>query len=182
MVKRIVLLVLPIVLLAMPLAAQDYAALELGFGYANWGASNTPTTTARTSGFAMHTNYNLTSWFGIDNYLGVYSFPDAGGITDWTAYYNVFGVKLTARDVLDGKISPFVVAGFGGGQISSNNIGGGFGSAAARWGGGVDFNLSDGFAFRVDASNLAIGNTIFDDAWQGNFNIATSVIFGMGGF
>jgi len=182
MVKRIVLLVLPMILLAAPLSAQDYSALEIGFGYANWGAADTPTTTSRTSGFAMHTNYNLTSWFGVDNYLGVYSFPDAGGITDWTAIYNIFGVKLTARDVLGGAVSPFVVAGFGGGSIRSGQLGGGFGSTAARYGGGVDFNLNNGFGFRVDASNLAIGNTIWDDAWQSNFNLATSVILNLGGF
>ena len=186
MVKRVVLLLLPLMCLASPLQAQDYAGLEIGFGYANWGVDipsfTGPPTTERSSGFAMHTNLNFTSWFGIDNYLGAYSFPTESLIGEnLTAYYNVFGVKLTKREVLGGRISPYVVAGFGGGTVTTRQ-GFGFSSAAARYGGGADFRLSDGFALRVDASNLAIGNNLVDDSWSSNFNLATSVIFGLGGF
>lgn len=194
MVKRTLLRALPIMfvvtflvtLLPAPLAAQDYAQLEIGFGYANWGAEGpnaqlTAIETRRVHGFAMHTNYNLTSWFAIDNYLGAYSFPSIPtqfGTFDPTAVYNIFGVKLTARDLLDGAISPFVVAGFGGGSVSDQ--GRGFSSMAARYGGGLDFNLNDSFGFRVDASNLAIGDTLVGDAWSSNFNLATSIILKLG--
>jgi hypothetical protein len=178
MVKRILRLVLPMVCLAAPLAAQDYAQLELGFGYANWGTDTSPTTTDRVHGFAMHTDYNLTSWLAIDNYLGAYSFPSFGTTFDFTAIYNVFGIKLTARDLLDDRVSPFVVAGFGGGTVSDRGVG--FSSSAARYGGGVDINLNDGFAFRVDASSLAVGQNFVTSAWSSNFNLATSVIFKLG--
>jgi len=191
MVKRIALLVLPIVCLATPLAAQDYAQLEIGFGYANWGAEApnsmlTALESHRVSGFAMHTNYNLTTWFAIDNYLGAYSMPEApipiqGGFVTLkpTAIYNLFGVKLTARDLLNGAISPFVVAGFGGGSVSEQGYG--ISSSAARYGGGVDFNLNGGFALRVDASNLAVSKTLYDtSSWSSDFNLATSIIFKLG--
>jgi Outer membrane protein beta-barrel domain len=184
MVKRILLLLVPLVFVAMPAAAQDYAELEIGLGYANWAglavnSQGTALENHRIGGFVMQTNYNLNSWFGIDNYLGAYSYPDnaaGAGYTDWSAIYNVFGVKLTARDILDGAMSPYVVAGFGGGSISSNQLRAGRSSAAARYGGGIDFNLNDSFGFRLDASNLAIGNTLFSNSWSSDFNVAAEIV------
>jgi len=188
MVKRIAWLLVPMVLLAAPLGAQNYTSLELGFGYANWGADVpnaqfTGIESRRMHGFAMHQTINLTSWFAIDNYLGAYSYPSidlptqSGTVTlKPTAIYNVFGVKLTARDLLDGAISPFVVAGFGGGSVSDRNRGVGFSSAAARYGGGFDINLNEGFAFRVDASNMAVGRSFVSTGWSSDLNVATSII------
>jgi hypothetical protein len=188
MVKRIVLLLMPLVCLAAPLGARDVAQLEIGFGYANWAADVSPAGDMpdRVHGFAMHTDYNLTSWLAIDNYLGAYSFPEFNDTLNFTAVYNVFGVKLTARDVLDGAMSPYLVAGFGGGSVSDQGVG--IGSSAARYGGGVDINLNPGFALRIDATNLAVGERLVftgagvgvDSSWSSSFNIASSIIFSLG--
>jgi hypothetical protein len=189
MVKRIVLLALPIMLISLPAAAQDYSVLEIALGYGNWGADasesggNLSTDDTRVGGFAMHTDINFTSWFGFDNYLGAYSMPG-----DLTLITNIFGAKVTGRDVLDGRISPYAVAGFGFGYYSANNFGGSLGTSAARYGGGVDVNMNDAIALRFDVGALAVGTGLteifsggaIDEGWTSRMNVTAGVLFKLG--
>lgn len=186
MVKRIVLLALPLMLVSLPARAQDYSMVEVAFGYGNWGTDADVTNgflvedSHRVGGFAMHTDFNFTGWFGFDNYLGAYSMP--GNLTLIT---NIFGAKVTARDVLDGRISPYVVTGFGVGYYTDNNYGGSLTTSAARYGGGVDINMGDSIALRFDVGGLAVSTSLLefggrDEGWMSKLNWTTGVVFKLG--
>ncbi len=181
MVKRIALVLLAVVAVASPAAAQDFSSLDISFGYGNYGvegvnAAGTAFTTDRVSGFAMHTTFNLMSWLGFENFTGAYALEN-----DITLITNTFGAKLIARDVLDGRISPYVAGGFGFGYYTSNRTGGGLSTAAARYGVGVDYNLSPGMAIRFDVGGLALGSGLFSNGWRSNMNVTAGVVFNLGG-
>ncbi len=178
MVNRLFASILFILLLGVPAAAQfedDFPRVEIGFGYANYGLPGVGGSTDRLNGFSMHSGFNLDSWFGIENYTGAYSVPN-----DITLITNIFGGKLVARDLVDGRISPYLVAGLGVGYFTSNRSRGGFSEAAYRLGGGIDFNLTGGMALKVDVSNLAINNIDVGGAWGANLNISTGLVFNLG--
>ena len=108
MVKRIVLVLIVLVVVSVPVAAQDFSTLDISFGYGNYGVedldtSGTMLTTDRVHGFAMHTTINLASWFGFENFTGAYALNN-----DVTLVTNTFGAKLIARDLLEGRISPYL--------------------------------------------------------------------------
>ena len=180
MVRRVVLLLLVLVSVAIPGTAQDFGTLDISFGYGNYGVealdtNRTALTTNRANGFAMHTTINLISWFGFENFTGAYALDN-----DVTLVTNTFGAKLIARDLLEGRISPYLAGGFGIGYYTSNQTGGGFSTGAARYGGGVDFNLNRGMAFRVDVGGLALGSGVFTDGWRSNLNVTVGVVFNIG--
>ncbi len=181
MVKRIVLVLIALVVVSVPVAAQDFSTLDISFGYGNYGVegldtSGTMLTTDRVHGFAMHTTINLASWFGFENFTGAYALNN-----DVTLVTNTFGAKLIARDLMEGRITPYLAGGFGVGYYTSNQTGGGFSTAAARYGGGIDFNLNGGMAFRVDVGGLALGSGVFTNGWRSNLNVTTGIVFNLGG-
>jgi hypothetical protein len=181
MVKRIALVLLAVVVLALPAMAQDFSSLDVSFGYGNYGvedeaSGSTSLTTDRVHGFAMHTTFNLMSWLGLENFTGAYALNN-----DITLITNTFGAKLIARDVLEGRISPYLAGGIGVGYYTSNQTGGGFSTMAARYGGGIDFNLNGGMAIRVDVGRLAMGSGLFTDGWRSNLSVTTGIVFNLGG-
>jgi len=174
-VNKLVASIRFIFLLAIPASAQigdEFPRVEMAFGYANYGDPST-TTTERLNGFSMHSAINLDSWIGFENYTGAYSLPD-----DVTLITNIFGGKLVARDLVDGRISPYLIAGFGGGYFTNA---GNF-HMAYRIGGGIDFNLTGGMALKVDVSNLAINNIEVGGqlGWGTNINISTGLVLNIG--
>ena len=181
MVKRSVLVLLAVVVVAWPATAQGISSLDISFGYGNYGveefnAAGMEQPTDRVNGFAMHTTIGLLDWFGFENFTGAYSLK-----RDITLITNIFGAKLMARDVLDGRITPYLAGGFGFGYYTSNRTGGGLSSMAARYAGGIDFNISPGMAFRVDVGKLALGSGHRTDGWRSNLNVTTGIVFNLGG-
>jgi len=180
MVKRIILLLLLMVSVAWPAAAQDFSTLDISFGYGNYGVE-APSGTDRVHGFAMHTSINLASWFGLENFTGAYAMEN-----DITLITNTFGAKLVGRDVMDGRISPYVAGGFGFGYYTSNRTGGGLNTGAARYAVGVDFNLNGGMAIKFDVGGLALGRGVVagqfvTPGWRDNINVTTGIVFNLGG-
>ena len=178
MVNRLFASTLFILLLGAPAAAQfenDFPRVEVGFGYANYGLPGVGGSTDRLNGFSMHSAINLDSWIGFENYTGAYSVPN-----DITLITNIFGAKLVARDLVEGRISPYLVAGLGVGYFTSNQGRGGFSELAYRLGGGIDFNLTGGMAFKVDVSNMAIKDIDVGGGWGTNINISTGLVFYLG--
>ena len=175
MVKRVVLFLLPVLFVAQPAGAQDFAALDISFGYGNYGVEGQGNTTDRVHGFAMHTGINLTSWLGFENFTGAYALDN-----DITLIANTFGVKLVARDLLEGRISPYLAAGFGFAYYTANQTGQGFSTSAARYAGGIDFNLTGAMAFRVDVGKLALGSGVITSGWKSNLNVTTGIVFNLG--
>ena len=180
MVKRLILLLLLFSVLAWPAAAQDFSTLDVAFGYGNYGTEALQGTD-RVHGFAMHTSLNLASWISFENFTGAYSLP-----SDITLVANTFGAKLVARDVVDGRLSPYVAGGFGIGYYTSNQTGGGVSTASARYAFGIDFNLSGGMALKFDVGGLALGKGVVGGAfvtngWRDAVNVTTGIVFNLGG-
>jgi opacity protein-like surface antigen len=163
------------------MAQDDFPRVEMGFGYANLGLPASSTTDIQhNSGFAMHTNFSFTRAFGIDNYTGYYSMGQGANL-----FTNIFAGKLTYRSE---KLSPYLVAGIGGAQVSIQQNGyyySGGSSLAHRLGGGVDYRFSDVMALRVDVSKLQVhqgcatvsSTGACSSGWIGKMNIATSIVF-----
>jgi len=195
--KRWLLLTVPVgLLLALPAQAQDFSRLDMMFGYGNYGIQTLESGSLandRVSGFLLHTDFALTSWFTFENITGLYGTPDNisapfGVNTNVTLITNTFGVKLVARDVLDGRITPYVATGFGLGYWRLENLGNKSGSAA-RYAGGIDINLSDGFAWRIEAGGKTLSKSIYDGAilngteisgWNNEFQFTTGIVLRLG--
>ena len=174
MVKRVVLFLLPVLFVAPPAGAQDFAQVDISLGYGNTGVESREGTD-RAHGFAMHTGINLSSWLGFENFTGAYALDN-----DITLIANTFGVKLVARDLVEGRISPYLAAGFGFAYYTSNQSGRGFSTSAARYAGGIDFNLTGAMAFRIDVGRLALGSGVDNAGWRSNLNVTTGIVFNLG--
>lgn len=170
MVRIFSAIALLISFMALPAMAQEFPRIQMGFGYANLSLPGaTTTSSSHNSGFASFMDFNFTRAVGLDYYLGYYSLGAGSQL-----FTNVFGVRLMAQT---DKVSPFVVAGVGGGQGIVQR--GGFyyssGQAlATRLGGGVDIKLGDAFSWRVDVSKLQVHS---GGTWIGKANISTGIIF-----
>ncbi len=195
--KKLLLAVPVLLLLAAPAHAQDFSRLDMMFGYGNYGIQTLESgtlATDRVSGFLLHTDLALTSWFTFENITGLYGTPDDlsapfGVNSDVTLITNTFGAKLVARDVLDGRITPYVAGGFGLGYWRLQNLGSVTG-VSARYAGGVDVNLSDGFAWRIEVGGLTLSKSIYDGAilngteisgWNNDFQFTTGIVLRLGG-
>jgi opacity protein-like surface antigen len=162
------LVVIAVVAFAAPAFAQDAPQFEITLGYGNL---NLNPIDGRHSGFASHQTINLNHWFGIENYLGYYSFgrdPDLGK----TQFLMIVpGAKLTYRA---SRIEPFAVVGLGGGSFRFPDLGQGTGqSLAFRIGGGVDIPFKENFAFKVDVSRVS---TRPFGTWSSGMNISTGLV------
>lgn len=182
MVKRFAfLLVLVLALMwSRPASAQDFSRFDMGFGYGNYGVEDaTPGFTApvsrRANGFVMHTDINLVRWFTFENVLGAYKMNN-----NITLVTNTFGTKIVARDLADGRVSPYVAAGFGFGYFSSNQTGGGFNTSSGRYAAGIDLNMSDAMAVRFDVGGLALSTSIGTPDWHSDLNVTVAVMFRLG--
>ena len=176
MVIRLFVPMLLILVFTLPVMAQedDFARVEMGFGYANYGLPASGGGVDRIHGFSIHSGLNLASWLGIENYTGGFN---AGN--DITLIANIVGAKLVARDLVSGRISPYLVAGIGGAYFT-NKSGSGFSAMATRLGGGIDFNLTGGMALKVDVSRLGINTIALDGGWASNLAISTGIVFNIG--
>ena len=166
MVKKLAAVLFVLSLTAVPALAQDddYPRLETTIGYANLAFPNFDDgKTGHHSGFAMHNGLNLTRWFGIENYTGVYSMGSRV-----TLITNIVGGKLMARSA---HAVPYVVVGLGGGYFTSDYS---YGSVFnTRLGGGVDVPLNDSMSWKFDISRMSIHSGV----WISNWNFSTGVTF-----
>ena len=182
MVKRFAFLLVFLTALATarPASAQDFSRLDIGFGISNYGVQDASEgfisiEEKRANGFVMHTDLNLVRWFTFENVRSAYAMNN-----DITLLTNTFGVKLIARDMAGGRVSPYVAAGFGFGYYRSNQTGGSQSNSAARLGGGIDLNMSDGIALRFDVSKMALSSSLANRDWHSDTNIAAAVVFSLG--
>lgn len=195
--KKLLLWLVPVlILMALPAGAQDFSRFDMMFGYGNYGIQTIEGQTLandRVSGFLIHTDIGLMNWLTFENITGLYATPDNltqpfGFTDDVTLITNTFGIKLLARDVLDGRITPYVAGGMGLGYWSTERAGSVTGTSA-RYAGGVDINLNDGFAWRVEAGGLTLSKSIYDGAvlnnmeiegWQNDFQFTTGIVLRLG--
>jgi opacity protein-like surface antigen len=177
MVKTFAVLVLAIAF-ASPAFAQDdeYAPLELAFGYGNLGLPNDFESldlgieTGGHSGFATHQIFNVNSWLGIENYLGYYGLGESFlGKTELIT--TMFGGKFSLRRFY--RAVPYVSAGIGGGWLRFPDFGGGSDSAfSTRYGGGVDITINDAIAWKVDVSRMSFNF----QGYRSGLNISTGIV------
>src|SRR4030095_2925512 len=85
----------------------------------------------RHSGFALDTDYNLNSKFGVKLFTGYYNMAK-----NVTLYTNTFGASATLRK--SSKVIPFAEAGFGFGSLIYRQLGGSQRAMATRIGVGAD--------------------------------------------
>jgi hypothetical protein len=184
-VVKTILSVLFVLLITVPALAQDdYPRVDMSLGYANLGltipvqiaAFPAPVTVNITdghhSGFATEQGFNLTPWFGIDNYFAYYSLGTSPVLgTGLNLISNTIGGRVMARRFE--RIVPYAVAGFGIGYLTSSSTGGGDTAMGARFGGGVDLPFSDSLGLRVDATRMSYH---FFSTWNSGWNISTGVV------
>ena len=156
--------ILLIMLLAAPLLAQeDLSRLEMGLGYGNIGFGELYN--HRFSGINVYTDINLTNWFALSNFLGLYPGPD-----DTSLYFDMFGPKFTFRGL--GRMMPYGTAGIGFG--SSRSLFNDADLADLRAGGGVDIPVGRALILRFDVSRMWFKSNGF---WSPGTNLSTGVVF-----
>ncbi len=166
---KMVFAALLLLFLAAPVMAQDeFPRVDIAMGYGNIGLPLIGGGAERHSGFAMHSGFNLTRWFGIENFTGAYGLGN--GVSLIT---NIFGAKLAARN--GGRLTPYGVTGLGVGYFTDDS---GYGTTnmMARLGGGVDVPLNDGMAVKFDFSRMSFHS----DGWQGAWHFSTGIVFNLG--
>jgi len=171
--------VLFVLLSAIPVMAQeDYPKVQTSMGYANLGFVDfgnpslgfTPTPpTARHSGFANETGFNLTRNLGINNYMGIYGL--GGGITMISDLFGGKAMYRTARAV------PYGVAGIGFGYLTSSSYG--YGSSfGTRFGAGVDVPFKESLAWKFEISRMSFHlQTTANSSWTSGTNFQTGIVF-----
>jgi len=176
---KIAAVVLFVLLSAIPVMAQeDYPKVQTSMGYANLGFVDfgspslgfTPTPpTARHSGFANETGFNLTRNLGINNYMGIYGL--GGGITMISDLFGGKAMYRTARAV------PYGVAGIGFGYLTSSNYG--YGSSfGTRFGAGVDVPFKESLAWKFEISRMSFHlQTTANSSWTSGTNFQTGIVF-----
>lgn len=175
---KYVLAAVAVLLCAAPAFSQDFAQVELGFGYGNVGLPNDFETgalgigTGGHHGFATHQTVNLTSWLGFENYFGYYGLGETGiQLGKAELLSNIFGGRVGWRG--SERFVPYAVAGFGGGWLRFPNAGGSTNAMAARLGGGVDIGINESFAWKVDVSRMSFH---FLDQWSSGINVSTGIV------
>jgi len=149
---------------AIPAFAQDdYPKFQIAPGYGNIGFGDLAP--GRHSGFALDTDYNLNSKFGIELFTGYYNVQS--GVTYYT---NTFGGTATLRKIP--KLTPYATAGFGFGSLNFQSLGS-TRSMATRLGVGVDVPFKDLLAFRVEAGRMS---SHFNKTWTSGMNFSVGVV------
>jgi opacity protein-like surface antigen len=167
MVKTLVALVAMIAFAVPAFAQDDVPPVELGFGYGNidFGSEHH-------SGFATHQVFNLSSWFGIENYFGYYGLGEDPNFGKMELLTNVFGGKFSLRR--SGHIIPYGSVGLGGSWIRLPQLGSGTNNAMAfKIGGGLDIAFHDSMAWKVDVSRMSH----HFNGWESGMNISTGIVF-----
>jgi hypothetical protein len=163
-----------VLLIALPLWAQeDFPRIQNAMGYANLGFPSFSTgESARHSGFANQTSFNLTSTWGLDNYMGIYTLGD--GVT---LISDFFGGKAMYRAA---RVVPYALAGLGIGYFTASTAYG-YGSSssfATRYGGGFDVPINDSMAWKVEISRMAFRfRTTAESGWTNSTNFAAGIVF-----
>ena len=173
---KIVAVVLFVLLCAIPVMAQeDYPKVQTSFGYANlgfidFGSTSLVPQTARHSGFANETGFNLTRNLGINNYMGIYGL--GGGITMISDLFGGKAMYRTARAV------PYGVAGIGFGYLTSSSYGLGS-SFGTRFGAGVDVPFKESLAWKFEISRMSFHQqlTSLNSSWTSGTNFQTGIVF-----
>lgn len=165
--SRILIAALFCFVFAVPMFAQtDFPRVQVGMGYSNLGLPSGTGTTTHRSGFAMQTGFNLTRWFGIENYTGFHSLGSGS-----TLISNVVGGKLMGASVLGGRFVPYGVAGFGVGYVSQRGYYGSGSMGTARLGLGADVPLNESMGIRVEG----VRTSIHSGAWISGWNVTTGI-------
>ena len=152
--RKVLLLVLFMVLLSLPLLAQDYPKAEIFGGYqylhtGNITISGTDTQSSQShNGWAAALRGNFNKHFGLEgDFGGVYSTPVSG--INWHTY-TFTGGPVLAYDA-GGKINPFVHVLFGGIHTSFSGSGVSVSKTGftTLFGGGIDAKINKTFSVRV---------------------------------
>ena len=157
-----------VLLLAIPAMAQeDYPKVQTSMGYANLNLLS-----ARHSGFANQTSFNLSRTWGLDNYMGIYGLGQ--GVT---LISDFFGGKAMYRGA---KVVPYGLAGIGVGYFSSQSQGYVSASSAfaTRVGVGFDVPINDSMAWKVEVSRMGFHiQTTANSGWTNGTNISAGIVF-----
>jgi len=149
---------------AIPAFAQDdYPKFQIAPGYGSISYGNLAP--GKHSGFALDTDYNLNSKFGIELFTGYYNVQS--GVTFYT---NTFGGTATLRKIQ--KVIPYGTAGIGFGSLIFQNLGSQR-AMATRLGLGVDVPFKDLLAFRVEAGKTGVH---FGKTWNSGVNYSVGVV------
>lgn len=174
MVRSIVVAVFVLVLAIPAMAQEDFPRVEMSLGYGNLGYGFPGITgpggngeKGRHSGFISTQGFNFTSWLGLENSLGYYGLGN-----NISLFSNNFGAKVAGR--LGGPLTPFALAGIGGGALMSEQTGGGYSGFQTKIGAGVEYGASDGMRVRIDVSRLG---TKFGGFSASGIGIGVSVAF-----
>jgi len=151
---------------AVPALAQDdYPKFQIAPAYGNIGFGKLTSDGSRHSGFALDTDYNLNSKFGIELFTGYYNVQS--GVT---VYTNTFGGTAALRK--SSKVIPYGTAGFGFGAVTFQNLGSER-AMATRIGAGVDVPFKDLLAFRVEVGKMGFH---FGKTWTSGVNYSVGVV------
>jgi opacity protein-like surface antigen len=177
---RALVVVLALLFLALPAAAQDdFPRIEMSMGYANVGlpcCSGTIGESSRHSGFSTTQGFNLTRVLGVENYFGYYGLGGKNTLgTNVSLITNLFGAKLAARTE---RAVPYFVAGIGLGYLT-DEVSFGQSSLAARIGPGVDIKMNESMAFKVDFTRLSLHQRFSETGggWSTGWNLSTGIVF-----
>lgn len=141
--KKIMLAVFALSLLALGANAQDTpkADVALGYSYLHVNGQNGGSS-INTNGFSGSLAYNVTSVIGVVGDFGVYHGSVSGVGINFESY--LFGPRFSVRH--SDKFTPFVQALFGGAHQNSITVGGvtvpGSSNFAFSFGGGTDIGIA----------------------------------------
>jgi len=150
--KRFIALVSFMILLSLPLLAQDYSRAEIFGGYQYLHLGNGADVNA--NGWDASLTGNFNKWFGVTgDFSGSYKTVDVSGESvDAKIYSYTGGPVVTINN--GGSVSPFVHALFGGAHFSASLSGVGSGSEngfTTMVGGGADIKINKLLALRGQA-------------------------------
>jgi len=142
---------------------RPYAAVLNGYG------------TLHHSGGFVDVEWNPTQWLSLENYAGIYSVAN-----HITLFVDIPGSKIILRKLLNGRVAPYAVGGFGFGLFSERAsslapVRGTYyhhASPATRYGSGTDVQINNRFGLRLDVSRMTVKLT----DWATNWNLAGGVI------
>ena len=144
--RKIVLLAGLVLCLSAPALAQNTPQVEVLAGYSYIRSDG-----ANFNGWNAAVAANFNDWFGLVADASGHYFPP-GSIN---LYTYTFGPQISYRQ--SKRWTPFVHALFGGARTSGGGSGGtSFNGFAMNLGGGLDWNATDHFAFRLVQADLLL--------------------------
>jgi hypothetical protein len=186
--RRSLLLSAMLVLLPMPLLAQEYPRAEAFGGYSYFRANPEG---FNLNGWNASISGNVSPWFGIvGDFSGHYGSPSVFGFTvpfvNLSSYTFMAGPRIMARS---GAVTPFAQFLIGGSRASTSSFGVTLSddALAAAVGGGVDIRVNNWMAVRAVQADYIMTrfNSLEDRIFgangrQNNLRISAGIVFRFG--